>query len=69
MDYVDLFVVNLQTGFKQFEKRLCGSDTPEAYVSVYQQLELEFGVRSNTNDGAHTGFSGSYQFVEEGNAR
>ena len=67
MDYVDVFVVNLQTGFKQFEKRLCGSKTPEAYVSVYQQLELEFGVRSNTN-GRHTGFSGSYQFVEEGNA-
>ena len=66
MDYVDVFVVDLKTAFKQFERRLCGNDTPAAYVSVHQQLELEFGVRTKTQ-GTHTGFAGTYQFVNEGN--
>ena len=64
MEYVDIFVVDLKTSVKAFERRLCGSTLPQPYISVYQQIEIVFGVR-NKRQGSRRGFSGSFEFVEE----
>ena len=65
MEYVDIYVVDLKTAYKQFERRLCGSTLPEDYVSVHQQVEIVFGVRGVRKRGNHTGFRGTYEFVDE----
>ena len=60
-DYIDVFTIDVDH-MKHLEDRLCGSVLPAPIIAVHQRLELVF---KSDYAGAHKGFLGTYQFIDE----